>query len=54
MVRKKMFTIRMNEIELARLKKIASHYVINSAGVFRLLMKREADMLLQQKISGAS
>jgi len=40
-VQRRMFTIRFSEEELARLEKVARHYGLTSAGVLRMLLKRE-------------
>jgi predicted DNA-binding protein len=44
-VARKMFTIRFNEEELERLDLVAKHYALTSAGVLRMLVKREADAI---------
>jgi hypothetical protein len=42
-VRDRLFTIRMNPEETARLEMLAAHYGLTAAGVVRMLLKREAD-----------
>lgn len=52
-MREKMFTIRMTEEETARLEGLAKHYGITSAGVIRMLVKRDADALERADVSTA-
>lgn len=40
-----MFTIRFSDEELARLEKVATHYGLTSAGVLRMLLKREENAI---------
>jgi predicted DNA-binding protein len=47
MAREKLFNMRMSEDEQARLEALASHYALNAAGVIRMLIKREADRLVE-------
>ena len=48
-VREKLFTIRMNDEETARLEMLAQHYGLSAAGVIRMLLKREADAVAAAK-----
>lgn len=45
---RKMFTVRFSVEELARLEKVAAHYGLTSAGVLRMLLKREEDALAKR------
>ena len=40
-VRPKLFNIRFSEEEWARVERLASHYGINAASLFRMLLKKE-------------
>jgi len=53
-VREKLFTIRMNDDETARLEMLAEHFGLTAAGVVRMLLKREADLVASQKAQEAS
>jgi hypothetical protein len=44
-VQRKMFTIRFSDEESERLALVAKHYALTSAGVLRMLVKREADAI---------
>ena len=52
-VREKLFTIRMNEDETARLEMLAEHYGLTAAGVVRMLLKREADTIAREREENA-
>ena len=53
-VREKLFTIRMNPEETARLEMLAEHYGLTAAGVVRMLLKREADSVARARAEQAS
>lgn len=45
-MREKLFTMRMSPEETERLEKVAAHYALTSAAVIRMLIKREADQIV--------
>ena len=45
MAREKLFNMRMSEDESARVARVAAHYGLNAASLFRMLVKREDDAL---------
>jgi hypothetical protein len=48
-MREKLFTMRMSEEESLRLETVARHYGLNAAGVIRMLIKREHDVVGREK-----
>jgi hypothetical protein len=48
-MREKLFTMRMSEEESLRLETVARHYGLNAAGVIRMLIKREHDLVGRDK-----
>jgi hypothetical protein len=48
-MREKLFTMRMSEEESLRLDAVARHYGLNAAGVLRMLVKREHDVVAREK-----
>lgn len=49
--REKLFTLRMNNEEQARLNLLAAHYGISVAAVLRMLVKERADNIAREKES---
>jgi hypothetical protein len=49
LVRAKTFNIRFSEEELSRLDLVAEHYALTAAGVIRMLVKREADGIVERR-----
>lgn len=45
MARENTFNMRLSDEEAGRLATLTTHYGINAAALFRMLMKREADRL---------
>ncbi len=43
--RDRLFNMRLSEDEAARLERLATHYGLNAAGVIRMLLKREDDLI---------
>ncbi len=48
-MREKLFTMRMSQEEGNRLDAVAAHYGLNAAGVLRMLVKREFDIVHPQQ-----
>ena len=46
----RLFTMRMSEDEYVRLSRVAERYGLNSAGVIRMLLKREDDAIPQPAV----
>jgi predicted DNA binding CopG/RHH family protein len=44
-VREKQLNIRLSDDEAERLERVCSHYGLNGANLFRMLLKREDDAL---------
>jgi hypothetical protein len=47
-MRERMFTMRLSEDESHRLDRLAGHYGLNAAGLFRMLLKREERVLANE------
>ncbi len=45
MAREKLFNMRMNDEEWERVARVATHYGLNAASLFRMLVKKEDDTL---------
>lgn len=49
MPRTRLFTMRMNAEEYLRADIVASHYSLEMAALYRMLIKREYDLLQKKK-----
>ncbi len=47
-MRERLFTMRMSLEEGTRLDEVAKHYGLNAAGLLRMLVKREHDLLAEK------
>lgn len=47
-MRERLFTMRMSLEEGERLDDVAKHYGLNAAGLLRMLVKREHDLLAEK------
>jgi hypothetical protein len=50
--RERLFTMRMNDEEQARLNDLAKHYAISVAAVLRMLVKERHDQVAVRRASG--
>ena len=45
LMRERLFTMRLSDEESSRLDEVSKHYGLNAAGLIRMLVKREFDLL---------